>query len=295
MTGFARTNGSISLGDSDISWFWEVKSVNGKSLDVKIKLPAGFDDLAIEVKKKAEKILNRGSVSAYLDVDFGDKCKKVKINDELLDILTDKAINLYEKNFEFLAKPSAAEILAQKGVVEFEETSLSEDDLSLLKTEICKSFENACENLQKDRKKEGEKIELALKAILQKIENIVDEVEKLADALPEKIKEKLNSLIAQYAGEVNVSEERMAQEIVMLITRADIREEIDRLKTHIKSAFDLLNANEAVGRRLDFLCQELNREANTTCSKAADVLITNRGMELKALIEQFREQVQNIE
>ena len=295
MTGFARTNGTISLAENTVSWFWEIKSVNGKNLDVKTKLPMGFDDLSSEVKKEAGKFLNRGSVSALLEVDFGNSDKKVKINDELLDLLANKAIDLYEKHFEFLAKPSAAEILAQRGVIELEENSLSDDDLAVLKENICKDFAKACAELQKDRKKEGEKIKLALNEILQKIEAIVANIENLAEGLPEKLKEKLNALIAQYAGDVSVSEERLAQEIVLMITRADIREEIDRLKTHVKSAYNLLQADDAVGRRLDFLCQELNREANTTCSKAAEIEITNLGMELKALIEQFREQVQNIE
>jgi uncharacterized protein (TIGR00255 family) len=117
----------------------------------------------------------------------------------------------------------------------------------------------------------------------------------VAENLPSKLKERLDLQLQQYVNDVDISEERIAQEIVLLITRADIKEEIDRLKTHIKSAHNLLESKDAVGRRLDFLCQELNREANTTCSKAADIVITNLGMELKALIEQFREQVQNIE
>ena len=124
---------------------------------------------------------------------------------------------------------------------------------------------------------------------------MVKNIENIAEQLPLKLKEKLDTQLQQYAKDININEERIAQEIVLLVTRADIREEVDRLKTHIKSAYSLLEAKDAVGRRLDFLCQELNREANTTCSKATDILVTNLGMELKALIEQFREQVQNIE
>ena len=150
-------------------------------------------------------------------------------------------------------------------------------------------------NYNTKTKKEGDKIRLVLKDILSNIELVVRDVENLAIGLPCKLKERLNSLLKQYNGDISVTEDRIAQEIVLLITRADIKEEIDRLKTHIKSAYVLLESKDAVGRRLDFLCQELNREANTTCSKAADIAITNLGMELKALIEQFREQVQNIE
>ena len=137
MTGFARTNGTISLAENTVSWFWEIKSVNGKSLDVKTKLPMGFDDLSSEVKKEAGNFLNRGSVSALLEVDFGNNDKKVKINDELLDLFANKAIDLYEKHFEFLEKPSAAEILSQRGVIELEESTLSDDELVILKEKIC--------------------------------------------------------------------------------------------------------------------------------------------------------------
>ena len=143
--------------------------------------------------------------------------------------------------------------------------------------------------------KEGEKIKNALGTILEKINEITLNIEKIFETLPEKLKEKLLAQIKSVSDDISISEDRLAQEIVLMVTRADIKEEIDRLKTHIKSAYNLLESDEAVGRRLDFLCQELNREANTTCSKASDIAITNMGMELKALIEQFREQVQNIE
>ena len=190
---------------------------------------------------------------------------------------------------------SAGELLSQRGVVEVEENSLSDDDLQLLKEKISADFVCLCKNLQLDRQKEGAKIKTALVAILEKISEITSNIEKIFETLPEKLKEKLLTQIKSISDDVNISEDRLAQEIVLLVTRADIKEEIDRLKTHIKSAYNLLDSNEAVGRRLDFLCQELNREANTTCSKASDIAITNMGMELKALIEQFREQVQNIE
>ena len=124
----------------------------------------------------------------------------------------------------------------------------------------------------------------------------MQQIEKIAVTLPEKIKEKLQEQLKQWLDpSVQLGEDRLAQEIVFYVTRADIREEIDRLQAHIKTAKNLLKSNEAVGRRLDFLCQELNREANTTCSKSMDLSITNLGMDLKALIEQFREQIQNIE
>lgn len=293
MTGFARVNGNWQTAEQNISWIFELKSVNGKSLDIKMRLPSGYDDLNFALKTQAAAYLNRGSVSVYLDISREQTGKKVKIDEALLETLALKAISLSEKFADKLAKPSAAELLAQRGVVEWEEDVLSEEEEQKLKQKLLEDFARACLVLQNDRQKEGEKMKQVLKDILAKIDGITFQIEKIAATLPVKLKEKLQAQIQQY--ETDINEERLAQEVVLLVTKADIREEIDRLKAHLQSAYQMLEAKEAVGRRLDFLCQELNREANTTCSKAADIAITNLGMELKALIEQFREQVQNIE
>lgn len=295
MTGFARINGALSSNDNNVSWSWEVKSVNGKGLDIKYRLPMGYDDLALILKSKAADVLSRGSVSVFLDVVCENNTKRVKIDEELLDSLTLKAVELSQKFEGQIASPSAAELLGLRGVVELEESSISDENLVQLKDKIVDDFVSVCNLLQQDRQKEGRKIKEVLLAILAKIDIVVKNIENIAEQLPLKLKEKLDTQLQQYAKDININEERIAQEIVLLVTRADIREEVDRLKTHIKSAYSLLEAKDAVGRRLDFLCQELNREANTTCSKATDILVTNLGMELKALIEQFREQVQNIE
>ena len=294
MTGFARTNGNISLNQNNISWIWEIKSVNGKSLDLKLRLPNGFDDLSMNLKNKASEILNRGSVSAFLEVSTENLTKNIKIDETLLNELAAKAISLCQKYPE-IPMATAGELLSQRGVVELDENAISDENMQTLKEMILADFITSCHNLQLDRQKEGAKIKTALMTILEKINNITLNIEKIFETLPEKLKEKLLTQIKSISDDVNITEDRLAQEIVLLITRADIKEEIDRLKTHIKSAYNLLESDESVGRRLDFLCQELNREANTTCSKASDIAITNMGMELKALIEQFREQVQNIE
>ena len=294
MTGFARTNGNISLNQNNISWIWEIKSVNGKNLDLKLRLPSGFDDLSISLKNKASEILHRGSISAFLEVNTENLTKTIKIDENLLEELANQAVALCQKHPQ-ITMATAGELLSQRGVVELDENTLSDEDIQTLKDKIFADFVVACQKLQADRQKEGEKIKNALSAILEKIGDTTANIEKIFENLPEKLKEKLLTQIKSISEDINISEDRLAQEIVLLVTRADIKEEIDRLKTHIKSAYTLLEADEAVGRRLDFLCQELNREANTTCSKASDIAITNMGMELKALIEQFREQVQNIE
>ena len=294
MTGFARTNGNISLGQNNIAWTWEIKSVNGKSLDLKLRLPSGFDDMSLTLKNKASEILNRGNVSAFLELTTENLSKNIKIDEKLLEDLTLQAVALCQKHPE-IAMATAGELLSQRGVVEQDENTLSDEDLLTLKEKILADFISTCQKLQYDRQKEGEKIKNALGTILEKINEITLNIEKIFETLPEKLKEKLLAQIKSISDDISISEDRLAQEIVLMVTRADIKEEIDRLKTHIKSAYNLLESDEAVGRRLDFLCQELNREANTTCSKASDIAITNMGMELKALIEQFREQVQNIE
>lgn len=294
MTGFARVNGNLSLNQNSITWSWELKSVNGKNLDLKYRLPSGFEELSISLKNKASEIISRGSVSAFLEINTEALNKNIKIDEKLLNELANQAIALCQKHPE-IPMASAGELLAQRGVVEICDNTLNEADSQSLNTAILGDFVSACLLLQKDRKKEGAKIKDALLEILKKINDTTLSIEAIFTKIPDKLKEKLNTQINAVSQDINISEDRLAQEIVLLVTRADIKEEIDRLKTHIKSAYNLLSSDETVGRRLDFLCQELNREANTTCSKACDISITNLGMELKALIEQFREQVQNIE
>lgn len=295
MTGFARVNGSLQTDSENISWIWEIKSVNGKSLDMKFKIPTGYDDLLLILKNQASKYLKRGNVSVYLDIVNASTTKKIKIDENLLQELIQKSMDINDEYGDKIAKSSAAEFLSQRGVIEIEDNVMSEQEQLILRKKLEEDFEKACVELQQARQQEGAKIKIALQNILQKIASVTAKIEEIAEGLPEKIKDKLSELLLQYAKDVEISEDRLAQEIVFLVTRADIREEIDRLKTHVKSAEQMLNEDETVGRKLDFLCQELNREANTTCSKAADITITNLGMELKALIEQFREQVQNIE
>ena len=295
MTGFARINGNMQMTGENISWIWEIKSVNGKSLDIKMRLPAGYDDMALTLKIIVGKYLSRGSVNAGLEIIREKNSRKIKIDDDLLKCLTERVILLDKEYGDKLARSSAAELLAQHGVIEWEENAADEKETALLRQRLTEDFTAACAKLQKDRCAEGAKIKTALSALLDTIESLTAEIEKIAETLPQKLKNKLSGLLQQYADDIEISKDRLAQEVVFLVTRADIREEIDRLKAHVKTARQLLASDEAVGRRLDFLCQELNREANTACSKAADIAITDLGMKLKALIEQFREQVQNIE
>jgi uncharacterized protein (TIGR00255 family) len=295
MTGFARVNNSCLLNDEEVSWVWEIKSVNGKSLELKSRLPVGYDDLSIALKNAAAKYLNRGNVSVCLEIQRTNKNKQVVIDEAFLEKVTDKAIMLYEKHSGKIAQPTAVELLALRGVIEVEESVWDEDTQHTLKQKILADYETLCQNLHRNRIIEGQKIQKVLIGLLDKIKIIVDEIDEKAKDLPEKLRQKLKEQVENFVEMENFNEDRIAQEIVLLVTKADIREEIDRLGAHIKAAKELLENETVVGRKLDFLCQELNREANTTCSKSMDIAITNYGMDLKSLIEQFREQVQNIE
>lgn len=295
MTGFARVNGQFVAKDEIIGWVWEAKSVNGKGLELKSHLPVGYDDLSLVLKNKASNILNRGNVSVSLEITTTQNHKEAVVDEAFLEELTQKALGLVAKYDGKVIAPNAAELLSIKGVVETRENVLSDEEQNSLKEKILEDFDVLCSNLHANRIIEGQKVVVALSDLLDKIEAIVVKIDNKSGILPEKLRQKLEEQLKQYAGDVTVNEDRIAQEVVLLATRADIREEIDRLKAHVQAARELLNKNEAVGRRLDFLCQELNREANTTCSKSMDLEITNWGMELKVLIEQFREQVQNIE
>lgn len=297
MTGFARVNDSIQISGIDYSWFWELKSVNGKSLEVKTKLPYWLDTIALTLKNKTAEYLSRGNIYACLDILIQNQEPKVKVNESLLQQLANQALEIYRQNPSEWQKPNPADMLNIRGVVEVEDSQLDEEHLEYLQNRIVSSFVECLNILVKDRQAEGNKIVSVLSGLLTETEGVVKKIESIAMNVPERLKAKLMQqldLLLEAAAN-QISEERLAQEMVLLINRADIKEEIDRLNAHIKTAKELLGTDGAVGRRLDFLCQELNRETNTICSKSTEIELTNCGMQLKTLIEQFREQVQNIE
>lgn len=295
MTGFCRTGGHCEFDGTVFDWAFEMKSVNGKNLDFKVRLPQAFEGMSNDLKSVAQKYFERGTISVSLDISGSGVSPRVSINRELLDRLVETAAQLCAGNAP-VRQPSAGELLAINGVVETEKKPFDEVLIEKLQKELLAGFEKCCAGLREDRRKEGEKMAEVLNGLLEKIAETVRQITTLSQQTPQRLREKLTEQIAEFLGENNsVSEERLAQEIVFLVNRADIREETDRLQAHLKTAAQLLAGGQSVGRRLDFLCQELNREANTTCSKAADVEIVNLGMELKATIEQLREQVQNME
>jgi len=291
MTGFARLEGH----EGALAWVWEVKSVNAKSLDLRFRLPGGFEALEIPLRASVNQKLRRGSVTVNLAVTKAAGAAGVRVNREALDAILGLARSLSQE-FKTLAPPRIDGLLALKGVLESAEEIPDEATSERRFAILTASFERALERLAGMRVEEGARLERVLRARLDEIAVLVDQAEASAAAQPAAIKARLESLVKTLVDAVPaLPEERLVHEAALLIAKADIREELDRLKAHVAAARELLAEGEAIGRRFDFLCQEFNREANTLCAKSADLELTRLGLALKAAIEQLREQVQNIE
>ena len=288
MTGFARADGN-QLG---ISWVWEIKSVNGKSLDLRLRLPPGFDSLEAELRTLLTQRFRRGNFSATLGVSRTEPAA-VRVNRETLAQLV-AMINELAGEIE-AAPPRIDGLLALRGVVETVEDE-ADAVLEERRRAVLDSWAIALDELANARAEEGARLAFVLQSQLADMAALVETASACAAAQPAAIRERLQAMLANVADLApGMPEERVAQEMALLIVRSDIREELERLRAHLDQAAELLRQDEAVGRRLDFLCQELNREANTLCSKSADIELTRAGLSLKAAVEQFREQVQNIE
>ena len=291
MTGFARSSGSVD----GYSWNWEAKSVNGKGLDVRCRLPQGFEEVDVEARTATGKAFKRGNFNLILTIQETSQQSQYQINRALLDQLVETAKEL-QVDLDGFDKPSLDGLFAVRGVIEQVTESDDEAELTARKKEVLGGLKEVLSSLAQNRLDEGLRIGEVLFDQLDAIIKLCQQAEKIAALQPENIREKLNQQIAELLEAVpSLPEERLAQEAAVLMTKADVREELDRLQAHIEAAKDLLDGGGVIGRRLDFLCQEFNREANTLCSKAADVELSKIGLELKAVIEQYREQVQNIE
>lgn len=278
MTGFARVSGT----HEEISWSWEVRSVNGKSLDVRLRLPSDLSDLDGPVRKRIGQDFSRGNMQLSLTLQRGDGGKAYRINEALLDKLEKKG-----------AKDLSV-LLTVPGVVEEVPNNLSDEDKKTLHISLLSSFDNLCEKLKSARDDEGKALAPILLDNVAEIESHVATASKLAAVLPETLKQNLQDKFQALLDE-NLPEERMAQEAAVLAMKADVREELDRLRAHCVQARELIAQGSPIGRKLDFLSQEFNRETNTLCSKSADIELTQTGLALKSVIEQFREQAANVE
>jgi uncharacterized protein (TIGR00255 family) len=290
MTGFARADGEYA----DWQWSWETKSVNNKALDVRVRMPSGHDRLELPSRQAASKRFKRGSVNMVLNLahaSTGEDKNKYEVNENLLNQLLAVA-----KEHSNSGVQNIETLLTIRGVVDKVDEAESETDQAQRHASILKCLDEALDALLLNRQLEGQKLHSILSAQLDEIEDCVRNAASAESLRPELRKQRLQIQLREVVeAEPPVTEDRLAQELAILLIKGDITEELDRLKAHVSSACDLLSEGGAIGRRLDFLCQELNREANTVCSKSNDNTLTKHGLELKVLIEQFREQVQNVE
>jgi len=291
MTGFARTEGQ----NDTCSWSWEIKSVNAKGLDVRCRLGSNFDNLEPVVRERAAKLFRRGNLTINLTSSKNQKATAYQINTQAVEGITTLLPEL-ESRFGNLTAPSVADLLALRGVLEPVEDNISEEDKKALDEAVLESMDQTLAALVQMRQEEGARLRSVLIEQLDTLTRLTTEAGELAALQPDAIRDRLHEQLTEILDAIPaLSEERLAQEVAILVSKSDIREELDRLKSHEGAVRELLSGGGAVGRKLDFLCQELNREANTLCSKSSDVELTRVGLDLKAVIEQFREQIQNIE
>lgn len=290
MTGFSRKSDAKGA----VSWHWEAKSVNGRGLEVRSRLPSGFESLDLRVRALAQEKFKRGNLQVLLSITRDSAQTKIKINREALREVLDAIEELDE---EIDADPPRLDgILALRGVIETVEAQETEEEHEALEAELLGDLKETFDRLHGARREEGVRLATVLGDQLTSIENLVRQAGAAAASQPEALQARLREqLRVLLESRPPLSEDRLAQELALLATKADVREEIDRLNGHIAQARALLSGSEAAGRRFDFLAQEFMREANTLCSKAADLALTRIGLELKAVIDQFREQVQNVE
>jgi uncharacterized protein (TIGR00255 family) len=290
MTGFARAEGH----DGPLSWVWELKSVNAKALDLRFRLPPGFDALELPLRALVTQRLKRGSVTANLSVARGAAAANLRVNREALALVM-RLANELASEIE-AAPPRIDGLLALKGVLESGDEAVDEGARERQMKLLGEAFERALAGLATMRLGEGARLEAVLAERLGEIAALVKQAEGAAATQPAAIHTRLKELIAALTEAMPaLPEERLAHEAALVVAKADIREELDRLTAHLGAARALIAEGGAIGRRFDFLCQEFNREANTLCSKSADLELTRIGLALKAAIEQLREQVQNIE
>jgi uncharacterized protein (TIGR00255 family) len=286
MTGFARVQGIAGT----YAWAWELKSVNSKGLDLKLRLPPGWDAIEPSVRAKAGEALSRGAVFANLTLTREGVAPVARVNEPVLAAVQDLTGKVAA------APPTLDGILALKGVIEVIEAEESEEERRAAEGAVIAGFSETLRGLAQMRRHEGEALGKVLGTRLSEIAALTARAEAAPGRRPEAIKARLAEQIATLLDASNrLDPDRLHQEAVLLATKADIREELDRLTAHVAQARKLIAEGGPIGRKLDFLAQEFNRESNTLCAKANDVELTNIGLELKSVVEQFREQVQNLE
>lgn len=292
MTGFARAQGQAN----GASWAWEMKSVNAKGFDLRLRLPPGLEAVDAEARRMIGTVIGRGTVHVSLDLTRAQAVAAVRINEQLVETLAQRLTAAAAR--VGLQPPSIDAILGIRGVVETSEADDDQEAAERLNQAVIATLEEGVLALCAARQQEGDALEAILKDRIDAMARLVEQADALPSRGPEAIRARLRRQIEEILGAAGAEQldgARLFQEAVIIAVKADIREELDRLKSHVTQVQDLLERGGAIGRRLDFLAQELSRETNTLCAKSGDVALTAIGLDLKSLVEQFREQVQNVE
>ncbi len=289
MTGYGRAE----AGFEDWSWVWEVRAVNGKNLDMRLRLPPGFESLDPGVRRKVNKALARGNLQINLTMQTSSGAENYIINTEWLQTLISSAKNMRQKNDEVSAARLDGLYLV-KGVIAETTDSASDPKYKVRNDAVLKSLSAMLASLKNARKVEGKAMGKILKANIKDFGKLVQGARACESILTKNIKARFEQKLTELLGD-NLPQDKLVQEAALLAIKADVREELDRLDAHVAQAKTLLKAGSPVGRKLDFLSQEFIREINTLCAKSTDIDLTQIGLEMKNLIEQFREQAANVE
>ena len=290
MTGFAEAQGARD----GARWRWEAKSVNGRGLDLRLRTPPGFDGIEPAARMLATERFKRGSIQASLTLEGPEGARGLRVDAVALA----SAVRIAKEIATETGLPPARidGLLALKGIIVQDEGALGDPaERARRDAAILETLASVFDALTRARKTEGAKLASVLNAQMNEIERLTADAASLAATQPATLREKLSAQLKEVLESNEVAEDRLAQEVALLALRADVREELDRLRAHVEEARALLVSGDAVGRKLDFLAQEFNREANTLCSKSSDIALTRVGLALKAMIDQFREQAQNVE
>jgi uncharacterized protein (TIGR00255 family) len=290
MTGFARREGTTGRW----RWAWELRSVNGKGLDVRIRLPQGLERLENDVRRLVGEQFSRGNMQASLSVSAAENRFETVLNQEAL-----AAVLALRDQLGGIIDPTPLQLdtlLSIRGIIEFRETEDSEDALAARDADVADGLVVALSDLRSMREHEGSALARVLNDHVSTIEGLTGTIEGDPSRSPREIAARLSAQVSMLMdGAGKFDRDRLHAEAALLATKADLREEIDRLKAHVVAARELLAKGGPVGRKLDFLAQEFNRESNTICSKSNASAVTAAGIELKVVIDQFREQIQNLE
>jgi uncharacterized protein (TIGR00255 family) len=290
MTGFAASGGEVD----GIDWRWDLRTLNGRGLDMRVRVPPGFEHVEPAARERIARVVTRGNCQASLQIRRSTAGADLTINEAALARVMELVAAIRAAGD--IAAPRADGVLALKGVLDAPEPGQGGESRDVATGAMIAGLERALTDLGEARRREGDELARSLLAQLGEITGLVDAIAALPTRTREAQLERLRGQLERLLETgIELSSERLQQEAALLATKVDIREEIDRVNAHVEAARGLIGADGAVGRRLDFLAQEFNREANTICAKSSDIETTRLGLELKAVIDQFREQVQNVE